>query len=65
MAGQSLRMATDYVILTPPEGQEGPFQSILTTGGEPVAFQVPLKWTERIVIALKLLDAHEKEESEE
>jgi hypothetical protein len=52
-------MATDYVILTPPE--PGPFQTIVTSGGEPVAFQVSHKWAERIVIALKLLDAHERD----
>lgn len=52
-------MATDYVILTPPE--PGPFHAIVTSGGEPVAFQVSHKWAERIVIALKFLDAHERD----
>lgn len=52
-------MATDYVILTPP--QPGPFHAIVTTGGEPVALQVPHKWAERIVLALKLLDTHESD----
>lgn len=50
-------MATDYVILTPP--QPGPFYAIVTSGGEPVALQVPVKWAERVVLALKLLDAYE------
>lgn len=45
-------MATDYVIT---EGF-----TITTTGGKLVALQVAsLEWAERIVTALKLLDAHE------
>lgn len=50
-------MATSYIILTPES--PGPFCTLTTTGGDPVAFQVPHKWAERIVLALKLLDAHE------
>jgi hypothetical protein len=53
-------MAVDYVILTPPDDKT-PLRTILTSGGEPVALQVPHKWAERIVIALKLLDAHERD----
>jgi hypothetical protein len=52
-------MATDYLILTPPT--EGPFVTIVTSGGEPVAFQVPHKWSQCIILALKVLDAHEKD----
>lgn len=52
-------MALDYTILTPPNNE--PFCAIISSGGEPVAFQVPRKWAERIVLALKLLDAHERD----
>lgn len=49
-----------YIILTPPEAAPGPFCAIYTTDGEPVAFQVPNKWAERIVTGLNFLDASKK-----
>ena len=50
-------MATNYKIIEAPKGE--PFSIIVTTGGEPIANLVVPKWAERIVLALKLLDAQE------
>lgn len=49
----------NYVILTSDE--PGPFCTIMASGNDPVAFQVPHAWAERIVIALKLLDIQERD----
>lgn len=62
----------NYTILTPPGGEGplctiltspdevGPLCTIITSKGDVVAYQVPIKWTGRIVDGLKLLDLMER-----